>query len=264
MTANGYMPTKDTEPEHGILYYGVTACEDDRSYFEPISELSNMTHSASRNTPFLELSSTDIFSERQDKTQLPTVESSTMLESSLRDSNDAMQSSQIPDFTSNSSSNSNEIRLSAASIKSPGKIGRAKTPKRERKFVCKSEGCGKSFAKKWNLNAHERLHTGSKPFACRLGCGEHHMWMSSLKSHESRKCRLLPESLKLRRKPRTKKFDSVHSSTPNQMSKRELDARASETRELSNETSQRHIDKQIIETRSEDEIFIELENILAK
>ena len=77
--------------------------------------------------------------------------------------------------------------------------------KRSRRFACTADGCGKSFAKKWNLQAHERLHSGYKPFECRIGCGERHMWMSSLKSHERRKCKLLPESQRLRRKPRAKK-----------------------------------------------------------
>lgn len=75
--------------------------------------------------------------------------------------------------------------------------------KRERRFVCTAAGCGKSFAKKWNLQAHKRLHSGAKPFQCRLGCGERYMWMSSLKSHENRKCSLLPASQRFQRRPRS-------------------------------------------------------------
>lgn len=56
-------------------------------------------------------------------------------------------------------------------------------------FVCSSAKCGKRFSKKWNLQAHERLHTGSTPFKCRLGCGESYMWMSSRKGHELNRCR---------------------------------------------------------------------------
>ena len=78
-----------------------------------------------------------------------------------------------------------------------------KAMKRERRFVCTAKGCGKSFAKKWNLQAHERLHSGEKPFVCRIGCGERYMWMSSLKSHERRKCSLLPEPLRFQRKSRS-------------------------------------------------------------
>lgn len=78
---------------------------------------------------------------------------------------------------------------------------------RRREFPCEEPNCGKSFSKKWNLQAHARLHTGKKPFVCRIGCGEKHMWMSSLKSHERRKCKLLPESMRVRRKstPRSKR-----------------------------------------------------------
>lgn len=80
------------------------------------------------------------------------------------------------------------------------------TPKnRERRYACTAPGCGKSFAKKWNLQAHERLHTGSKPFRCRVGCSSSFMWMSSLKSHERRKCPLLPESQRYCRKSSAKK-----------------------------------------------------------
>lgn len=75
--------------------------------------------------------------------------------------------------------------------------------KRERRFVCTADGCGKSFAKKWNLQAHERLHSGHKPFECRIGCGERYMWISSLKSHERRKCNLLPASHRVQRKKRS-------------------------------------------------------------
>lgn len=58
-----------------------------------------------------------------------------------------------------------------------------------RKFVCSTPGCGKRFSKKWNMQAHERLHTGSTPFSCRLGCGASYMWMSSRKGHELNRCR---------------------------------------------------------------------------
>lgn len=56
-------------------------------------------------------------------------------------------------------------------------------------FLCSYPKCGKLFSKKWNLQAHERLHTGSTPFVCRLGCGQQYMWMSSRKGHELNKCR---------------------------------------------------------------------------
>lgn len=57
-------------------------------------------------------------------------------------------------------------------------------------YSCVYEGCGRSFSKKWNLHAHERVHTGIKPFECRHGCGQWYMWMSSRKGHEENKCHL--------------------------------------------------------------------------
>lgn len=68
-----------------------------------------------------------------------------------------------------------------------------------RTFICSFPSCGKRFSKKWNLQAHERLHTGLKPFACRLGCGEAYMWMSSRKVHERNRCRYAVSKTMLKR-----------------------------------------------------------------
>lgn len=57
-------------------------------------------------------------------------------------------------------------------------------------YKCFYANCGRSFSKKWNLHAHERVHTGVKPFECRHGCGQWYMWMSSRKGHEENKCHL--------------------------------------------------------------------------
>lgn len=49
-------------------------------------------------------------------------------------------------------------------------------------FVCPVVACGRIFSKKFNRQAHMRLHDGSRPFACNL-CNKTFMWKSSLKSH---------------------------------------------------------------------------------
>eukprot|EP00177_Eucheuma_denticulatum_P002592 GFKZ01004654.1.p1 GENE.GFKZ01004654.1~~GFKZ01004654.1.p1 ORF type:complete len:365 (-),score=22.26 GFKZ01004654.1:388-1395(-) len=59
----------------------------------------------------------------------------------------------------------------------------------QRNFICPYDDCKRAFSKKWNLQAHERLHTGALPFECRLGCGQFYMWMSSRKGHEQNKCK---------------------------------------------------------------------------
>lgn len=59
----------------------------------------------------------------------------------------------------------------------------------QKNFVCPYDDCKRAFSKKWNLQAHERLHTGALPFECRLGCGQFYMWMSSRKGHEQNKCK---------------------------------------------------------------------------
>lgn len=99
-----------------------------------------------------------------------------------------------------SSTNSHLVGVTKPNSSSGAGIGR-----RDRPYVCKAAGCTKSFAKKWNLQAHERLHTGYKPFTCRRGCGEQLMWKSSQRSHERRKCPLIPENLRFKRKPRTRR-----------------------------------------------------------
>jgi len=61
---------------------------------------------------------------------------------------------------------------------------------------CPSAGCGKRFAKKYNLKIHLRRHAGALPFVCTgdagsaSGCGKRFMWQSSFtrhkRSHEKR------------------------------------------------------------------------------
>lgn len=63
-------------------------------------------------------------------------------------------------------------------------------------YQCPSTGCGKRFAKKYNLKIHLRRHAGALPFVCTgeegsaAGCGKRFMWQSSFmrhkRSHEKR------------------------------------------------------------------------------
>ena len=39
--------------------------------------------------------------------------------------------------------------------------------KNSRIYICKYEGCNKTFTKTWNLVYHFRLHTKEKPFECK-------------------------------------------------------------------------------------------------
>lgn len=50
--------------------------------------------------------------------------------------------------------------------------------------VYQCEVCKKQFNKNYNLRAHFRLHTGERPFICKvIGCGKTFTWRSSLTSH---------------------------------------------------------------------------------
>eukprot|EP00737_Agarophyton_chilense_P000562 gb/GEZJ01000625.1/.p1 GENE.gb/GEZJ01000625.1/~~gb/GEZJ01000625.1/.p1 ORF type:complete len:578 (+),score=73.08 gb/GEZJ01000625.1/:3761-5494(+) len=72
--------------------------------------------------------------------------------------------------------------------------GEGRQPKRRRKRVedmnpadvhfCDYEGCGKRFARKYNLTVHQRGHRDEFPFRCDLPhCGKSFMWHSSLSRH---------------------------------------------------------------------------------
>ncbi|PXF49751.1 Krueppel-like factor 14 [Gracilariopsis chorda] len=50
--------------------------------------------------------------------------------------------------------------------------------------VCTFHGCGRKFAKKYNLTVHERGHRGELPYKCEvLNCGKPFMWLSSFSRH---------------------------------------------------------------------------------
>ncbi|XP_023253034.1 uncharacterized protein LOC111647637 [Seriola lalandi dorsalis] len=59
--------------------------------------------------------------------------------------------------------------------------GVAPAERRRKSYVCRA--CGKAFSGLSNLEAHERVHTGEKPFRCNT-CGKHFSEAGNLKKHQ--------------------------------------------------------------------------------
>ncbi|PXF48513.1 PR domain zinc finger protein 1 [Gracilariopsis chorda] len=59
-------------------------------------------------------------------------------------------------------------------------------------FECPHPGCARVFSKRYNQQAHMRLHDGTRPFDCEL-CGKAFMWKSSLKSHAKMHAKMVAE-----------------------------------------------------------------------
>ena len=54
----------------------------------------------------------------------------------------------------------------------------------ERPFKCRVVGCGKTFSQSGNLKSHMLSHTGERPYSCQVvGCGYRATRRSHLKDH---------------------------------------------------------------------------------
>ena len=64
--------------------------------------------------------------------------------------------------------------------------------------TCDIDGCGKTFSKKCDLQAHQRIHLGLKPYRCKwTGCGYASAQRPIVLRHIRTKHLKLPKSLKL-------------------------------------------------------------------
>ncbi|KAL4618206.1 hypothetical protein GN956_G20985 [Arapaima gigas] len=59
-------------------------------------------------------------------------------------------------------------RADAPAARAPARAARSQAPPREKPFACPAENCARRFSRSDELSRHVRIHTGHKPFRCRV------------------------------------------------------------------------------------------------